>query len=306
MAALVIRFSSLGDVVLASAITPGLQSVVFATHARYAPLVRRFQGVQQVVGLEPGEGIKAFAARLPETEWTVDLHGNLRSWLLTRHVGSAVSRVDKLNLARRTRVAFKAPASIPTVLSRYADAAGVALARRPWIPIPRVEQPDALVLVPGASHATKRWPLFRFQALADRWEGPLFALGCLDEDPLLRKLWKATDGRVVPVAEDGFDKTLQVLERAAVVVGGDTGLLHLAGACDVPVVGLYGPTHSADGFWSHPGRAVELDLACRPCSLHGGEICPFGDHACMWQLAVGEVWTAIQEVLAEARAGAAS
>ncbi len=306
MAALVIRFSSLGDVVLASAITPGLQSVVFATHARYAALVARFQGVHEVVGLAPGEGLRSFAARLPPTEWTVDLHANLRSRLLTRRLRGPVSRVDKLPVTRRLRVALKTPPRIPTVLSRYADAAGVRVAQRPWIPIPRVERPDALVLVPGASHPTKAWPLFRYQAVADRWDGPLFALGSLAEDPLLRKLWKATAGRVVPVAEQGFERTLHVLERAAVVVGGDTGLVHLAAACGVPVVGLFGPTHSADGFWDHPGQAVEVELACRPCSLHGGESCPIGDHACLRQLSVGEVWSAVREVLADVQRSAVS
>ena len=47
---------------------------------------------------------------------------------------------------------------------------------------------------------------------------------------------------------------------------------------DDPVVGLFGPTTSADGFFSYGGRAVELDLACRPCSRFGGPVCPVGDH----------------------------
>ena len=301
MAALVIRFSSLGDVVLASAVTPGLQSVVFATHAHYAPLVQRFQGVHQVVGLAPGESVASLAGRLPPVEWAVDLHGSLRSRALVRRLGTQVSRVEKLAITRRVRVALKQPDRIPTVLSRYADAAGVPLARRPWIPVPRDPHPDALVLVPGASHATKRWPLFRYRAIADRWPGPVFALGSLDEDPLLRELWQQTGGRVVPVAEVGFERTLEVMGLAAVVVGGDTGLVHLAAACGVPVVSLFGPTHSADGFWDHPGRALEVPLACRPCSLHGGAVCPVGDHACMWQISVGAVWTALEGVLTDAQ-----
>jgi ADP-heptose:LPS heptosyltransferase len=298
MSALVIRFSSLGDVVLASAVTPGLHAVVFVTHQRYAPLVERFQGVHSVVGLREDEGIRSLLARLPDTEWTVDLHGSLRSRILARRVGSPVSTVDKMALARRWRVAFKWPASIPTVIDRYGDAAGVEIAERPWIPIPRSENPDALVLVPGSAHALKQWPLFRYQAVADRWTGPLYAIGSLGEDPLLLRLWKATAGRVIPVAEDGFERTLEVLGQAAVVLGGDTGLIHLAAACGVPVVSLFGPTHSADGFWCHPGTVLEVDLACRPCGIHGGSVCPIGDHACLRQLSVGEVWSAVQAALA--------
>ena len=70
----------------------------------------------------------------------------------------------------------------------------------------------------------------------------------------------------------------------------------LSKALNVPVVSLFGPTHSADGFWNHPGQAVELDMACRPCSLHGGRHCPIGDHACMEDIGVDQVWKAIAQV----------
>ncbi len=296
MSALVIRFSSLGDVVLAASVTPSIGSVVFATHARFVPVVQRFQGVSEVIGLEQGEGLMAYAARLPSVERTLDLHSSLRSRVLASRVGAPVSRVDKCSLTRRWRVAFKRPERIPTVLERYAGAAGVPLAPRPWISIPRSETLDSLVLVPGAAHETKRWPLAHYRALAMRWDGPLFALGSLSEEPLLRQLSQETDGRVVPVAERGFEQAFKVLEGAGLVVGGDTGLVHLAAACGVPVISLFGPTHSADGFWNHPGQAVELDMACRPCSLHGGKHCPIGDHACMEDIGVDQVWKAIAQV----------
>lgn len=285
---------------LTSAITGALRSVVFVTHDRYAGLVSRFEGVQQVIGLKPGEGVGALARRLPEVEWVVDLHGSLRSRALSRRLAAPVSRVDKLGLARRTRVAWKRPERIPFVIDRYAQAAGVDVAPRPWIPIERSPRPDALVLVPGAAHPTKCWPAFRYRAIADRWPGPAFALGSLAEDPLLRDIWKRTEGRVVPVAERGFDDSLRVLRRAAIVVGGDTGLLHLAAACGVPVVGLYGPTTSADGFWCHPGEVLEEELPCRPCSLHGSQTCPIGDHRCMNALSVGRVWQAVRDALRSA------
>ena len=108
-----------------------------------------------------------------------------------------------------------------------------------------------------------------------------------------------------PVTEQGFARSFEILAEAALVVAGDTGLLHLAGAMGVPVLGLFGPTTGADGFWDPGyGRLLELDLPCRPCSLHGGPACPIGDHLCLEGLDAGEVIAAVEGMRAGAGAGA--
>ena len=148
-----IRFSSLGDVVLASSVTAELGEVIFVTHQRYADLAARFPGVQAVVGLYPGESVKSCRARIPEVDRIVDLHASPRSRALCRGLGAPLSRVLRYDLQRRLRVAFKTQRLLPTVVRRYADAAGVEPTSLPWIPIPRVEAPTDLVLVPHALHA---------------------------------------------------------------------------------------------------------------------------------------------------------
>jgi heptosyltransferase-2 len=82
-------------------------------------------------------------------------------------------------------------------------------------------------------------------------------------------------------AGSGFAAAFELFSRAKVVVGGDTGLLHLAGACGVPVVMVFGPTDPDDGFFVYPGAAVSRELACRPCSLHGANRCPLVIQRCM-------------------------
>ena len=74
-------------------------------------------------------------------------------------------------------------------------------------------------------------------------------------------------------------------------------LMQKALSAGIPVVGIFGPTTSADGFWCHAGEAVELPLPCRPCSRHGGPSCPFGDHRCMVDLDADRVWDAVVRVL---------
>jgi len=261
----VVRYSSLGDVILAGAVTAALGDVWFLTHPRYHDLARRLSGVVGV--LAPGDPLPA-GARI------IDLHHNLRSARLPAH-----ARVERQDLRRRARVWFKTASADP-VVTRYARAAGVPAAPPPWLPPAR--RGDALVIAPGAAHATKRWP--HWAALAAAWPGPVRAIGGPGEDALVTPFGG--------VCEVGFDRTLAALDGAAVLCAGDTGLLHLGAAAGLPVVGLFGPTTSTDGFFSYGGRAVELDLACRPCSRFGGPVCPVGDHACLRDLDVASVLAA--------------
>lgn len=257
----VVRYSSLGDVVLAAAITGGLGGVAFVTHRRYHELVRRFPGVVAVLG--PDDPLPAGAR-------VVDLHHNLRSLRLR-----ADARVERQDLRRRLRVWVKTAPADP-VLARYARAAGVPAAPLPWLP--PVRRGPALLVAPGAAHATKRWP--RWNALARAWDGPVRALGGPGEEALCDAVGEGVED-FAAVCEAGFDATLAAMEGGAVLCAGDTGLLHLGAAVGLPVVGLFGPTTSADGFFAYGGRAVELPLSCRPCSRFGGPVCPVGDHLCL-------------------------
>lgn len=269
----VVRFSSLGDVVLAGSLCPALAPVTFVTLERYAPLVRHFQGVEAV--LTPSQGLAALRRALPPGP-VVDLHGSLRSRVLP-----ADRRVRSHRLARWARVAWKHSSPVPTVLQRYAEAAGVQPSRAPWCGLP-AHRGGALGVAAGGSAATKVWP--HFAELAASWSGPVLSLGLPGEEV----------AGAEPCTERGFDATLAALARCRLFVGGDTGLTHLAHACGLPTLMLMGPTHADDGFWSGP--QLGLELSCRPCSRHGGPVCPLGDHACLRDLTVEAVLRSLNEL----------
>jgi len=295
---LVIRFSSLGDVILAAGVTAPLGDVTFVTRERYRPLVERFPGVEAVIGLRDGESAASLARRLPAAEAVFDLHASPRSKAVCARLKAPVRRVDKLRVQRWLRVAVKRQAALPTVLERYAAACGIEPSTHPWIPLER-RGADALALVPGAAHATKGWSADRFAAVGRRWSGPVIVLGGPGEEALVERVAASVreGGRLAQaVTERGFDATLDALARCRALVAGDTGLMHLAAACGVPVVGVFGPTTSGDGFWCHPGEVVEAALACRPCSRYGGARCPVGDHRCMDAVSVDDVVAAVERV----------
>ena len=286
MSTVVLRYSSLGDVVLAGAVTKALGDVCFVTKAAYAPVASRLIGVGSV----RVHGVDA----VPRAGPLVDLQADLRSRRVTLGRGR-VRRVARHDLRRRLRVALKVGAPPPRVIERYALAAGVTPAAPPWFEVagPR----DATVLIPGARWGTKRWAPDRWSALARALPGPLLVLGGPGEEALVRAVCAAAPDRATPVCESGFDATFASLGRGRVAIGGDTGLLHLCAGAGMPVVGLFGPTTAQDGFWCHRGVPVERPLPCRPCSRHGTDRCPIGDHKCMEDLTVAAVVGAVERAV---------
>lgn len=109
-----------------------------------------------------------------------------------------------------------------------------------------------IVLLPGAGRPEKQWPVDRFEELARRI-GPeaLVAWGPSEET-----LARAIGAEVAPATN--FRELAFVLSRARLVIGADTGPLHLAAALGTPVIGLYGPTDPArNGPYGQLDQVVE-------------------------------------------------
>jgi len=277
---LVIRFSSLGDIVLSGAVTQALGDVEYLTLARYAELAAALPGVSRVWEWETSgrQATRGF-------DRIIDLHNSPRSRWATALRPGPIRRVKRYDWERRSRVLFKSPPA-PPVIDRYADAAGVQAAASPWMPQARG---DALLLVPFAAHPTKEWPVERYAEVGRAWAGTVVLLGGPEDAAALHNLAAAIGPLTEVVAESGFVNTLTAVNRAGAAVGGDTGLTHLAAASGIKTVGIFGPTTAQDGFWSHGVEAVEEALPCRPCSRHGEQPCRVPGRPCMNQISVSAV-----------------
>ena len=287
-----LRRSSLGDVLLLGAVTGQVAPpVTVVTAPEWAELASLLPGVSQVVPWPREQAVAELAASLPPGQ-LVDLHGSLRSVRLCLAAGRPVRRIDKRSWRRRARVWFGSGGALPTVVERYAEACGVSPGAPPWIQRPDADA-DALVLCPGARWTSKRWE--GFAALARHFDGPVIVLGGPGEEELCEAVASGLP-EVTVYAGRGFARTLALLRRARVAVANDSGLMHLAAACGVPVVALFCSTHPDDGFFSHPGTVVQQDLDCRPCTLHGREDCPRGTWACRQQ-EPDAVWQAVLDQL---------
>lgn len=326
---LVIRFGSLGDVVLTFPALALLGErfpaarIVVATKAAYAPLAAAHPAVDEVMTISPGDsGLLAtlglgWRVRRRCFAAVYDLHGSLRSRVVTALSGSPLrKRVGSRACDRRLLVLgahwrrLTGGASPPPPEPAW-PAAALAAARTidPHHPPSALAFPDlalaaavdrrpgsaplGVAVCPGARHATKCWPHFRELAadLIARGNRVTVVLG--PDDP-----WEAVEG--AEVVRGPLLELARTLARSDVAVGNDSGLTHVASAVGTPVVVLSGPTVPALGFLpvGHHRVVERHDLNCRPCAVHGGRSCPRRDHACLAGVAPARVIAEIDELIA--------
>jgi heptosyltransferase-2 len=329
---LVLRYSALGDVVLATSVLAPLRArfpgarIEWVTAAPYAPLLEGLPEVAAVHRLarEGPDAAGALARRLRgRFDLAVDLQNKLRSARVAR---AAAPR----RIAFRRRTAGQALRALlgrdpPIVRAHqtvlYAEALA-PLGIGPPGPLrvavseeARARAAEALrgvdrpfvAIAPGASRATKRWAPDRFAAVADALalEGYAVVLAAGPGDGEAVAGFRAAVR--APVAADlsalPVEGLAAAIARARLLVACDSGPVHLATALGTPAVAIFGPTSPARWGPPAPGRAVALPIACAPCSNHGAERCPERHHRCLGDLAPEAVLGAARETL---RAGARS
>ncbi len=157
-----------------------------------------------------------------------------------------------------------------------------------------------VVLFPGGSSDIKQWQTAAFNAVAARCRLRGYAVVIVGggSDVASAESIAASGVSVNLAGRMTLSQTAAVLNRAVALVGGDSGVLHLAVAVGCPTVALFGPGSTLK--WAPRGsqhRVVSLGLKCSPCTLFGHiPPCPHGGR-CVKDIPVEMVWKQLEELL---------
>ena len=176
----------------------------------------------------------------------------------------------------------------------------------------KVGVPPGQVLVgvhPGSAWPTKRWPGTRYAELCRRLlsSGRRAVLVGGPKDAGLCAKIAAESGALDWSAKTDLNELKALMGRLSLFITNDSGPMHLAAACGVPTLAIFGPTTRELGFFPYgPNhRVLESDLPCRPCGLHGAKACPQGHFLCMLLITADEAWRNAGEMLESGKAAAA-
>jgi ADP-heptose:LPS heptosyltransferase len=300
MRALIIRLSSLGDVILVSSVLSPLKKagikVDLLTYAPFGELYRGDSRISQVIEIKKERlkslsAIKELAGELSGYSFAFDLHATLKTRLLTKFFSFPVYTYKKHSLLRRLMTVFKPLKSkwlfVPELYAEAVRRAGIEVKDpRPEIPVSEEEKKKVekhlppspfAVIAPGARWETKRYSLKGFLqvALALKERGlSLVSIGGR-EDRELGRFLEEKGGVFNLCGKLSLRESLAVISLSVGVVSNDSAALHMGRAVKVPVLAIFGPTHPAFGFapYEDEGVAVTRNLPCSPCSVHGKTRC---------------------------------
>jgi len=286
--ALIIRFSSLGDVVLTSCLFEPLikrgYKPYLLTYPPYGEIFLDDPRVQ-VIELRKNEIFKNFE-RLKGFDLYLDVHKNLKTLLLRFFLGGNWKSYSKDSIRRRLAIKLKSFRKPYSVVDAYLNTIGER-GYRPSIVISqsRLERLkeayglDFVALSPGARYKKKRYPFFRevIEGLLGKGFGVVL-VGASGECDV-----KERDGLYNLCGRLSLLDTAAVIKLAKVFIGNDSGLLHVARAVGTKAIQIYGGTHPTLGFslFEDEGKVLIKNLPCQPCSLHGRGECKYGDYRCL-------------------------
>lgn len=326
---LVMRFSALGDVAMT---VPVLKAFLKENQGAeiYMLSNRQFEGLFQGIdrlhflgadmkgkhkGIAGIWRIYKMVKLAADFSAVADLHGVLRTHVLRflfRFSGKKTAVIDKGRLEKfaLTRRDFKIFRPLKHSTERYADVLNEFLpAAKDALPIVISPLPSSNTTIhigfaPFAKHNAKMYNLDKFKEVVrhfDREPYKLYFFGGTPAERLLIRQWNKEFNNAVAIKENiGLEKELEIIGKLKVMVSMDSANMHLASLAAVPVVSVWGPTHPYAGFYGvgqNPLNALQLNLACRPCSVFGNKSCWRGDHACMTGIEPTAIIEKIQHAL---------
>jgi ADP-heptose:LPS heptosyltransferase len=317
---LIIRFSSIGDIVLTTPVVRCLKQqlpeaeIHFLTKKQYIPLLQANPYITKIHLYK--ENFRELIPRLKTEHFDclIDLHKNIRSHYIRFHLRRPATSFPKLGFQKWLLTRWKID-RLPRihVVDRYFraveplgirnDGQGLDYFFPDPAPFPVKERFPGITgpfiaIAIGGRHATKIFPPKRVAGLCPRLPDPVILLGGKEDMIRGEEIVQATGG----IARNacGFltlHESASVISQAACVISNDTGMMHIAAALKKPVISLWGSTVPAFGMYpcfppelKHLSAIVEVSgLKCRPCSKLGYDACPRGHFDCMEKIDIQKI-----------------
>ena len=306
---LIIRFSSIGDIVLTSPVARCLKTqfpeaeIHYLTKKRNADLLQASPYIDKTHMFDNSLTETIQELRKEKYDYIIDLHNNLRSLRVKFGLKTKSFSFNKLNINKLLFTHFKintmpsghiVDRNLATLSHFKVTNDGKGLDH--FIPeedeMPMTELPDNfrngyIALVLAGTYPTKKMPIEKYRSLISNCNYPIVLLGGKSELAMAASILGWNSGNVLDfTGKLRINQSASLVKNARLVISNDTGLMHIAAAYHKKILSVWGNTVPELGmapYISVKGSEIlELKgLPCRPCSKLGYQECPKKHFRCM-------------------------
>jgi ADP-heptose:LPS heptosyltransferase len=316
---LIIRFSSIGDIVLTTPLIRCLKKklpnaeIHFIVKKNFLPVISHNPYITKIHVMESNVRECLPDLRKELFDYVIDLHHNFRSAQVKRAVKAKSFSFNKLNIEKWLLVNLRIN-KLPNIhiVDRYFetvkslgvinDNAGLDyfIAEEEKVnTLSRlgVESGNYHALVAGGSYYTKQIPIHKLIEICTLSDKKIIVLGGKEDVVIGETLEKEFGTKVFSACgKFSINQSASIIQQADKIITSDTGLMHIASAYKKDVFSLWGNTIPEFGMSPYlPGTKSKIlevkNLKCRPCSKLGYKKCPKGHFACMNDIIVQKIFS---------------
>ena len=307
---LILRFSSIGDIVLTTPVIRAVKQQVkntelhYCTKPSFKSILETNPYIDRVHCLEGSLGTLIDTLKKEKFDYIIDLHNNLRTSIIRFRLGIPSQSFDKLNFKKWLLVNFKIN-KLPAIhiVDRYLEAASALGVKNDgigldyFIPekdsvnlsiLPEAFQQGYLAFAIGAQHFTKRLPTSKIIELCEKIQLPILLMGGKDDaetgETIVTHFSSSRKSIFNTCGKFNLNQSASFIKQSKLVVSHDTGLMHIAAAFSKEIYSIWGNTMPEFGMYPYKTiyHLIEnKELNCRPCSKIGYQKCPKGHFKCM-------------------------
>lgn len=313
---LIVRFSSIGDIVLTTPVIRCLKNslpdseIHYLTKSKYIDLVKNNPNVDKVHSIVNEVDEVIADLKKENFDFIVDLHHNIRTLRLRLSLNKRSYQFPKLNFNKWLLTTFKIN-KMPNIhiVDRYFEAVkdiGIKndlqgldyfIPKKDEINIKEFHIPtEFIVYAIGAQKATKRMPTPKIIELLKSLDQTVVLLGGVSDLNEARKITEACKNTINLCGDLNLNQSASIVKQATKVISHDTGLMHIAAAFQRPIISIWGNTVPELGMYPYmPSNPLDYSihqvkgLKCRPCSKIGYQSCPKKHFNCMNNQDLGKI-----------------
>lgn len=316
---LLIRFNSIGDIVLSSPLISDLAAKGYDVHylvkSGFSELLKNNPKVTKVWEYDSNYWSLLKQLRKEKYDYVLDLHSNLRSFLFRSLLNSQVFRLKKERIADFLMTRFGILKTQKShIVNRFMDVSPMIAESENlntefyfekdkdyrWIKLPAEK---FYCISVSTAFETKNIPTGLLKEFIESYNMSCVLLGAKKDRDKANAIMSASTRFTIydQVGKLGLDESAYFISQSQFVISGDSGLMHISAALGIPVVAVFGSTHPVLGYTPYYGdKKIKFsivqneNLSCRPCTRQGRNSCPRGHFRCMNDISVDEILTKVE------------